>query len=36
MKRHLKRKQFELVHNVLGIMAAELADVQDSFHHGKQ
>ena len=36
MKRHLKRKQFELLHNALGLIAAELADVEDSFHKGKQ
>ena len=36
MKRHLKRKQFELLCNALGVMAAELADIEDSFHHGKQ
>ena len=36
MKRHMKGKQFELLHNTLGIMAAELADVEDSFHQGKQ
>ena len=32
MKRHLKRKESELLHNALGNMAAELADVEDSFH----
>ena len=32
MKRHLKSKQFELVHNALGFVAAELADVEDSLH----
>ena len=36
MKRHLKRKQFELLHNALGVKAAELANVEDSFHQGKQ
>ena len=32
----MKRKQFELLHNALGVMAAELADVEDSFRQGKQ
>ena len=36
MERHLKMKQFELLYNALGVMAAELADVGDSFHQGKQ
>ena len=36
MKIHLKRKQFELLHNVLCIMAAELADVEGSIHQMKQ
>ena len=36
MKRHLKKKQFEPLHNALGVMATELADVEDSFHQGKQ
>ena len=36
MERHLKTKQFELLYNALGVMAAELADVGDSFHQGKQ
>ena len=36
MKRHLKRKQLELFHIALGIMAAELEDVEDRFHQGKQ
>ena len=36
MKRHLKRKQYELLHNVLGVLAAELADVEDSLYQGKQ
>ena len=36
MKRHLKKKQFELLHNALGIMAPELADVEDSFRQRKQ
>ena len=30
MKRQSERKQFELLHNALGIMAAELEDVDDS------
>ena len=28
MKRYLKRKQFELLHNAVGVMAAKLADVE--------
>ena len=36
MKKHLKRKQSELLHNAPGVMAAEVADVKDSFHQGKQ
>ena len=35
MKRQLKRKQLGLLHNALGVMAAELADVEDSFHQEK-
>ena len=35
MNRLLKRKQFELLHNALGFMAADAADAEDSFHHGK-
>ena len=31
-----KRKQNELLRNALGVMAAELVDVQDSFHQGRQ
>ena len=34
MKRHLKKKQYELLHNVLGVLAAELADVEDSLYQG--
>ena len=34
MKRNLIRKQFELLHNALGVMAEELADVKDSFYLG--
>ena len=36
MKRHLERKQFEPLHNILGVMAAELADVEDGFHQEKK
>ena len=36
MKRHQERKQFELLRTALGFLAAELADVENSFHHGKQ
>ena len=36
MKKHLKRKQFERLHNALGVMATELADAEDSLHQGKQ
>ena len=32
MKTHLKRKQFELLRNALGVMAVGLADVEDSFN----
>ena len=35
MKRHLKTKQFEPLHNALGVMTAEVANVEDSFHHGR-
>ena len=36
MKKHLKRKQSGLLHNAPSVMAAELADAEDSFHQGKQ
>ena len=36
MKRYLKRKQSELLHNALGFMAAKLMAVEDSFQQGKQ
>ena len=36
MKRHLKRKQSELLHNNLSFMAAGFADVEDSFQQVKQ
>ena len=35
MKKYLERKQFELLHNALGVMVAELVDAEDSFHQGK-
>ena len=34
MKRHLNWRQFELLHNAIGIVAAELADTKDSLYHG--
>ena len=36
MKRHLSRKQFELLHNTLGVMAADLTNAENSFHQGKK
>ena len=35
MKRHLERKQCKLLNNALDVMAAELADVGDSFRQEK-
>ena len=31
-----KREAIELLHNTLGVMAAELADAENGFHQGKQ
>ena len=36
MRRHLERKQNELLHHTLGFIALELADVEDSLHQVKQ
>ena len=36
MKRDLKMIQFDLLRNAVGVMAAELANAEDSFHQGKK
>ena len=36
MKRCLKRKKFELLHNALGVIAAESVDVESSSYQGKE
>ena len=36
MKRRIKRKQLELLHDALGIMAAELVSVENSLNQRKQ
>ena len=36
MKKRIKRKQLELLHDALGIMAAELVSVENSLNQRKQ